>query len=99
MRKMWQIYGLAWVAYGCLISIVLQIDDVTHGHFNLSDALIAFGSTLLSPLLLALIWPLSGYLGRSHAHTRALCEHDECDHSARYRGRENGRRVRPRARG
>ena len=66
---MWQIYGLAWVAYGCLISIVLQIDDVTHGHFNLSDALIAFGSTLLSPLLLALIWPLSGYLGRSHAHT------------------------------
>ena len=72
MRRMWQIYGLAWVAYGCLISIVVQIEDVTHGHFNFSDALIAFGGTLLSPLLLALIWPLSGYLERSNAHTSKI---------------------------
>lgn len=69
MRKMWQIYGLAWVAYACMISIVLQIDEVSRGHFNFRDALIAFGGTLLSPLLLSLIWPLSGYLERTHART------------------------------
>lgn len=69
MRKMWQIYGLAWLVYACMVSIVLQIDDVTHGHFNFRNALIAFGGTLLFPLLLSLIWPLSGYLERSHAHT------------------------------
>lgn len=72
MRKMWQIYGLAWVAYGCLISIVVQIDDVTHGHFNVSDALIAFGATLLSPLLLSLIWPVSGYLERNNVNTSKI---------------------------
>lgn len=72
MRRMWQIYGLAWVAYGAMISIVLQIDDVTHGHFNFRDALIAFGGTLLFPLVLSLIWPLSGYLERSHARTAKI---------------------------
>ena len=72
MRKMWQIYGLAWVAYGCLISLVVQIDDVTHGRFNVTDALIAFGGTLLSPLLLSLIWPVSGYLESSKAQTSKI---------------------------
>lgn len=72
MRKMWQIYALAWMAYAGLISIVVQIDNVTHGHFNVRDALIAFGGTLLSPLLLSLIWPISGYLERSHARTAKI---------------------------
>lgn len=72
MRKMWQIYGLAWLAYACMIAIVLQIDDVSRGHFNFRDALIAFGGTLLFPMLLSLVWPLSGYLERSHARTAKL---------------------------
>ncbi len=69
MRKMWQIYGLAWVVYTCLISAVMQIDNVSHGHFNFHDALLVFGSILPAPLLLSLVWPLSGYLDRSKLHT------------------------------
>ena len=67
MRKMWQIYGLAWAVYGCLISIVSQVENLTRGEFNFRNALISFGGTLPAPLILALIWPLSGYLGRVKA--------------------------------
>ncbi|MES2049353.1 MAG: histidine kinase [Pseudomonadota bacterium] len=69
MRRMWQIYGLAWVVYACLIAIVLQIDDVTNGRFNFADVLLVFVSILPAPLLLSLVWPLTGYLERNQAPT------------------------------
>lgn len=67
MRKMWKIYSLGWIAYAGLIAVVVQIEDVTRGKFSFAEAFSAFASTLPAPLMLALIWPLSGYLERRRA--------------------------------
>ncbi|MBI3283813.1 MAG: histidine kinase [Burkholderiales bacterium] len=59
---MWQFYVLAWVAYSLLIGCVVQIDGLSKGQFDLHTILLSEVSTAPAALMLALLWPLTGYL-------------------------------------
>jgi sensor histidine kinase YesM len=61
---MWRIYILGWLVYAVFLSLADQLDRLTGGGFDTGRALITFTSLLPSALLLALVWPLTGYLGR-----------------------------------
>ncbi|MFZ6655084.1 sensor histidine kinase [Undibacterium sp. TJN19] len=64
MRRMWQFYGLAWLAYSILVCFVVQIDGLSKGHFDFTVALQSEVSTVPAALMLALVWPLTGYIER-----------------------------------
>jgi sensor histidine kinase YesM len=61
--RMWRIYTAAWIAYLILIGLCLQADDLRQGHFNLDAAWPVIWSVPQASLL-ALLWPLSGWLER-----------------------------------
>jgi ABC-type proline/glycine betaine transport system permease subunit len=62
---MWRIYACGWLAYLCLLVIVLQLDDLRAGRFDWSVIGQAIW-TMPQACLLALLWPLSGWLERKH---------------------------------
>lgn len=74
MRRMWQIYGVAWFIYTLLISFVIQLENIERGKFIFEKVLMAFTSNIPFALMLALVWPLSGYLERSGASTRRVAD-------------------------
>jgi hypothetical protein len=60
---MWRIYAGGWLAYLCLLIILLQLDDLRAGRFDWSVIGQAIW-TVPQACLLALLWPLSGWLER-----------------------------------
>jgi sensor histidine kinase YesM len=60
---MWRIYACGWLGYLCLLAIALQADDLRHGHVNWRASAPVFWS-LPQAFVLALLWPLSGWLER-----------------------------------
>lgn len=69
MSRMWQIYSIAWIIYGLLIAVMLQFDSISNGQFNFSKAFSTFGGSLITPLILSFIWPLTGYFERTKPST------------------------------
>jgi sensor histidine kinase YesM len=62
--RMWRLYVCAWFAYLCLLVMLLQLDTLRDGRFNwgvIGQAL----WTVPQAGILALLWPLSGWLERN----------------------------------
>lgn len=62
---MWRIYAGVWTAYLLLIGLALQLENLRQGKFSLQVAMDMLLSAPSAPLL-ALLWPLSGWLERKH---------------------------------
>jgi hypothetical protein len=60
----WPIYVGAWLAYAVVLAIAFQLDKVAQGHFNPQLTLEASMVTLPPALILALTWPLTGFIDR-----------------------------------
>lgn len=69
MSRMWQIYSIAWIIYGLLIAVMVQFEGISNGQFNFSKAFTTFSATLITPLVLSFIWPLTGYFERAKSST------------------------------
>lgn len=63
-RLMWRIYVAVWLVYAVFLSAADQLDHVVAGRFDAARAALTMASLLPSALLLALAWPLTGYLER-----------------------------------
>lgn len=61
-RLMWRIYVAVWLVYAVFLSAADQLDHVVAGRFDAARAALTMASLLPSALLLALAWPLTGYL-------------------------------------
>lgn len=61
---MWRIYIGAWLVYGIFLSSADQLDILAAGRFDAARWILTLASLLPSALLLALAWPLTGFLGR-----------------------------------
>jgi len=60
---MWRMYACGWFAYLCLLVMALQLDDLRNGSFNWG----VIGQVIWTApqaAILALLWPLSGWLER-----------------------------------
>lgn len=64
VRPGWRIYIAGWLVYMAIVGFITQIDSVLAAHFDWWSALQSGSSTLVPALLLALVWPLTGYLER-----------------------------------
>jgi sensor histidine kinase YesM len=64
LSLMWRIYTVIWVVYGIFLSFADQLDRVADGRFDAPRWILTFTSLLPSAMLLALAWPLTGFLGR-----------------------------------
>jgi sensor histidine kinase YesM len=60
---MWRLYACGWFAYLCLLTMALQVDELRAGHFNWR-VIGQVAWTLPQAFVLALLWPLSGWLER-----------------------------------
>jgi LytS/YehU family sensor histidine kinase len=69
---MWRIYVGAWIAYAVFIGFMDQLDKLVQGGFDPARAALSASSLLPSALLLALAWPLTGYLERRRHRLPAL---------------------------
>ncbi|MTV36306.1 sensor histidine kinase [Duganella radicis] len=58
---MWCIYVCGWAAYLLLVGLALQLDELRQGRFDTRVVMALLKSTP-NAMLLALLWPLSGYL-------------------------------------
>jgi sensor histidine kinase YesM len=61
--RMWRLYACGWLAYLCLLIMVLQLDDLRAGRFDWGVIGQAIW-TMPQACILALLWPLSGWLER-----------------------------------
>ena len=61
---MWRLYIAGWATYGLLLSFADQLDLVADGRFDAGRWLLTFASLIPSAILLALAWPLTGFLER-----------------------------------
>jgi sensor histidine kinase YesM len=61
--RMWRLYACSWFAYFCLLTMVLQMDDLRAGRFNWDAAGQAVW-VIPQAFLLSMLWPLSGWLER-----------------------------------
>ncbi|QJE03288.1 histidine kinase [Massilia forsythiae] len=60
---MWSVYACSWVAYLALLGLALQVENLRHGRFDWNEIGSMFW-TLPQAFILALLWPLSGWLRR-----------------------------------
>lgn len=75
-RLMWRIYVLVWLAYAIFLAVADQIDNVSGGRFDLPRFALTMVSLVPSALLLAMVWPLTGWLERrSYRLARILMVH------------------------
>lgn len=58
----WRTYAAAWLGYALFIGFVAQLESLTRGQFNWSATGRAVGSVLPVGMLLALLWPITGWL-------------------------------------
>lgn len=61
---MWRLYIAAWMTYGVFLSFADQLDWAMEGRFDAGRWLLTFASLLPSAILLALAWPLTGFIER-----------------------------------
>jgi len=61
---MWRTYAACWAVYLCLLVPAVQLSDLRAGHFNWDRTGEIFWS-LPQAAILALLWPLSGWLERT----------------------------------
>lgn len=59
---MWRIYIGVWLAYVLLVAFVVQADAVMAGSFNPSMILYSLCTTAPPGVLLALLWPFTGWM-------------------------------------
>jgi sensor histidine kinase YesM len=62
-QRMWRIYAWGWIVYLCLLVPAVQLGDLRQGHFNWDRTSEIFW-TVPQAFMLALLWPLSGWLER-----------------------------------
>jgi hypothetical protein len=62
-RRMWRVYSFAWLAYLVVITFASQLDAIQGGRINWQRGVEAAWS-VPPALILALLWPMSGYLER-----------------------------------
>lgn len=73
--RMWCMYACGWLTYLVLLGVALQADDLRQGRFN-ANAVRDMAWTLPHALVLALLWPLSGWIARARMPTlRAAAVH------------------------
>lgn len=76
MRRMWFYYSLAWITYSVLIVFVVQIDGLSKGEFDVNIAWMSAMNTLPAAVMLAFIWPLTGFTERKGYHALTIaCIH------------------------
>lgn len=68
---MWRIYIGAWIAYVVLVGLVVQADELAAGQFDPMLIAYAFVTTGSGGVLLALVWPLTGWMERRSLATGA----------------------------
>ncbi|HEX9172001.1 MAG TPA: histidine kinase [Telluria sp.] len=68
----WRVYIAGWLIYMVIVACVIQIESIAAGRFNWVLALQSFWSTVPSALLLAMVWPVTGYLERKGKRSAAL---------------------------
>jgi signal transduction histidine kinase len=61
--RMWRFYVLGWIDYMLLLSFVMQLDNLQHGRYDWRVGMDVLWSAP-QPFLLALVWPLSGWIER-----------------------------------
>jgi len=61
---MWRIYIAVWLAYAVFLAVADQLDNVADGRFDAGRFALTIASLLPSAVLLALAWPLTGWLER-----------------------------------
>ena len=61
---MWRVYIGAWLVYIVVIAVVLQAESLVVGKFDPMMLLYAFASITPTAALLALTWPLTGWIER-----------------------------------
>ncbi len=65
MRRFWSLYAASWVPLVLFYAAATQNNAVFKGELQIIDALIgAAWSLATAPFLLALVWPLTGWLNR-----------------------------------
>ncbi len=72
MNRMWQIYSASWLVYGVFVSVMIQFENVSRGQFHFYEAFSTLANTLVAPVLLAFIWPLTAYFEQTQARTRKI---------------------------
>jgi sensor histidine kinase YesM len=73
--RMWRLYACGWLAYLTLLVVALQADDLRRGHFR-PAALMEIVWTVPHAIVLAALWPISGWIERRRFTTpRAAAVH------------------------
>ncbi|WP_229412849.1 sensor histidine kinase [Massilia sp. Root335] len=70
--RMWRNYACGWIAYMLLLSVALHLDDINRSGFNWRG-LVPMLWVVPQALVLALHWPLGGWLERRHASATTMC--------------------------
>jgi len=68
---MWRIYACGWIAYLLLVSVGQQLDALRQGRFDW-HALLQIYRSMPPALVLALLWPLSGWIERRQLPSQAI---------------------------
>jgi len=61
---MWRIYVAVWLVYAMFLAVADQLDNVAGGQFDAGRFALTIVSLVPSAFLLALAWPLTGWLER-----------------------------------
>jgi len=69
--RMWRIYACGWTAYLLLLGVAMQLSDLRQGRFDWIGLLQVYRSAPPA-LVLALLWPLSGWIERKHLSSLAI---------------------------
>jgi sensor histidine kinase YesM len=69
--RMWRIYAGVWTIYLLVLGLALQLETLRLGKFNLQAAMDMVLSAPSAPIL-ALLWPLSGWLERRNLSNTAV---------------------------
>jgi hypothetical protein len=69
LSPMWRIYIGAWIAYVVVVGLVVQADELASGQFDPTLIAYAFVTTGSGGVLLALVWPLTGWMERRELAT------------------------------
>ncbi len=72
MRRMWQIYTGIWILNIIITAVAAQADAIEAGYFNFFRVWFQLPSQIPAAFLLALLWPVSGWLERSGASTNKV---------------------------
>jgi two-component system LytT family response regulator len=68
----WRMYIVGWLIYMVIVAFLIQIDHIFEARFSWWLAVESVWSTVPPALLLALVWPVTGYLERKGKRRPAL---------------------------